>query len=91
MGSAESPTFLLFPQAFADLAVTFSPAVLENDEEIKQLNKEISELNESNSEMEAAMVKLQSQVCVLGRAPETRDAGSSPLHRWWWVPLLEGW
>ncbi|NXD13279.1 MYT1 factor, partial [Nothocercus nigrocapillus] len=36
--------------------------VLENDEEIKQLNKEISELNESNSEMEAAMVKLQSQV-----------------------------
>jgi len=44
----------------------FSSAVLENDEEIKQLNKEISELNESNSEMEAAMVKLQSQVCVLG-------------------------
>ncbi|XP_066480829.1 myelin transcription factor 1 [Tiliqua scincoides] len=36
--------------------------VLENDDEIKQLNKEISELNESNTEMEAAMVKLQSQI-----------------------------
>lgn len=37
-------------------------AVLENDEEIKQLNQEIRDLNESNSEMEAAMVQLQSQV-----------------------------
>ncbi|KAM6164529.1 myelin transcription factor 1 [Rhynchocyon petersi] len=36
--------------------------VLENDEEIKQLNKEIHDLSESNSEMEAAMVKLQSQI-----------------------------
>lgn len=62
--------------------MTFPPAVLENDEEIKQLNKEISELNESNSEMEAAMVKLQSQVCVLGRAFRPRVAGC------WWVPLV---
>lgn len=37
-------------------------AVLENDEEIKQLNQEIQDLSESNSEMEAAMVQLQSQV-----------------------------
>lgn len=58
--------------------MTFSAAVLENDEEIKQLNKEISELNESNSEMEAAMVKLQSQVCLLGRAPTAGDAWPSP-------------
>ncbi|XP_074145041.1 myelin transcription factor 1 isoform X5 [Sminthopsis crassicaudata] len=39
--------------------------VLENDEEIKQLNKEISELNESNTEMEEAMVKLQSQISTM--------------------------
>ena len=39
-----------------------SGAVLDNDEEIKQLNQEIRDLNESNSEMEAAMVQLQSQV-----------------------------
>ncbi|XP_030913795.1 myelin transcription factor 1 isoform X1 [Geospiza fortis] len=56
--------------------------VLENDEEIKQLNKEISELNESNSEMEAAMVKLQSQVCVLGHAFKPRGDAC------WWVPLV---
>ncbi|KAM4622495.1 myelin transcription factor 1 isoform 1-T1 [Discoglossus pictus] len=36
--------------------------VLDNDEEIKQLNKEINELNESNSEMEADMVNLQTQI-----------------------------
>lgn len=36
--------------------------VLDNDEDIKQLNKEISELNESNNEMEADMVNLQTQV-----------------------------
>jgi len=36
--------------------------VLDNDEDIKQLNKEINELNESNNEMEADMVNLQTQV-----------------------------
>lgn len=41
-----------------------SPLVLDNDEDIKQLNKEINDLNESNNEMEADMVNLQTQVCV---------------------------
>ncbi len=41
-----------------------SPSVLDNDEDIKQLNKEINDLNESNNEMEADMVNLQTQVCV---------------------------
>uniref|UniRef100_A0A8C5WG51 Myelin transcription factor 1 n=1 Tax=Leptobrachium leishanense TaxID=445787 RepID=A0A8C5WG51_9ANUR len=36
--------------------------VLDNDEEIKQLNKEINDLNESNTEMEADMVNLQTQI-----------------------------
>ncbi|XP_034027977.1 myelin transcription factor 1 isoform X3 [Thalassophryne amazonica] len=36
--------------------------VLDNDEDIKQLNKEISDLNESNNEMEADMVNLQTQI-----------------------------
>ncbi|KAG8447196.1 hypothetical protein GDO86_014602 [Hymenochirus boettgeri] len=36
--------------------------VLDNDEEIKQLNKEINELNESNSEMEADMINLHTQI-----------------------------
>ncbi|XP_067226833.1 myelin transcription factor 1 isoform X2 [Chanodichthys erythropterus] len=36
--------------------------VLDNDEDIKQLNKEINELNESNHEMEADMVNLQTQI-----------------------------
>ncbi|XP_030623286.1 myelin transcription factor 1 [Chanos chanos] len=36
--------------------------VLDNDEDIKQLNKEISELNESNNVMEADMVNLQTQI-----------------------------
>uniref|UniRef100_A0A8C7ZJX3 Myelin transcription factor 1a n=1 Tax=Oryzias sinensis TaxID=183150 RepID=A0A8C7ZJX3_9TELE len=36
--------------------------VLDNDEDIKQLNKEISELNESNSEMEADMLHLHTQI-----------------------------
>ncbi|TRY89742.1 hypothetical protein DNTS_027618 [Danionella cerebrum] len=35
--------------------------VLDNDEDIKQLNKEINELNESNSEMEADMANLHTQ------------------------------
>uniref|UniRef100_A0AAQ4S9G0 Myelin transcription factor 1 domain-containing protein n=1 Tax=Gasterosteus aculeatus aculeatus TaxID=481459 RepID=A0AAQ4S9G0_GASAC len=35
--------------------------VLDNDEDIKQLNKEINDLNESNNEMEADMVNLQTQ------------------------------
>lgn len=37
-------------------------SVLDNDEDIKQLNKEIYELNESNSEMEADMMNLHNQV-----------------------------
>ncbi|XP_027737361.1 myelin transcription factor 1 [Empidonax traillii] len=60
--------------------------VLENDEEIKQLNKEISELNESNSEMEAAMVKLQSQVGVPGRAPKPKGNMAKPPC---WEPISE--
>lgn len=36
--------------------------VLDNDEDIKQLNKEITELHESNSEMEADMVNLHTQI-----------------------------
>ncbi|KAK1898475.1 Myelin transcription factor 1 [Dissostichus eleginoides] len=35
--------------------------VLDNDEDIKQLNKEINDLNESNNEMEADMENLQTQ------------------------------
>uniref|UniRef100_A0A4W6BXW4 Myelin transcription factor 1 n=1 Tax=Lates calcarifer TaxID=8187 RepID=A0A4W6BXW4_LATCA len=41
--------------------LTFS-SVLDNDEDIKQLNKEINDLNESNNEMEADMVNLQTQI-----------------------------
>lgn len=37
-------------------------SVLDNDEDIKQLNKEINELNESNSEMEMDMMNLHTQV-----------------------------
>lgn len=58
-------------------------AVLDNDEEIKQLNQEIRDLSESNSEMEAAMAQLQSQVCAALRpapcAPPGLAAWSSPL------------
>lgn len=39
-----------------------SGSVLDNDEDIKQLNKEINELNESNSEVEADMMNLHTQV-----------------------------
>lgn len=39
-----------------------SALVLDNDEDIKQLNREINELNESNSEMEADMMNLHTQV-----------------------------
>lgn len=45
---------------FAICCCAFS--VLDNDEDIKQLNKEINELNESNSEMETDMINLHSQV-----------------------------
>lgn len=38
--------------------------VLDNDEDIKQLNKEINDLNESSNEMETDVVNLQTQVCV---------------------------
>lgn len=57
--------FLLGFFFFAKRAFLFaSPLVLDNDEDIKQLNKEINDLNESNNEMEADMVNLQTQVCV---------------------------
>lgn len=49
-----------------------SGAVLDSDEEIKQLNQEIRDLNESNSEMEAAMVQLQSQVGGAAYLPPPR-------------------
>lgn len=41
-----------------------SSLVLDNDEDIKQLNREINDLNESNNEMESDMVNLQTQVCL---------------------------
>lgn len=50
--------------SFSFSTVCFSLIVLDNDEEIKQLNREINDLNESNNEMEADMVNLQTQVCV---------------------------
>lgn len=45
---------------YSNLFILF--LVLDNDEDIKQLNKEISDLSESNNEMEADMVNLQTQV-----------------------------
>lgn len=61
-------------------------AVLDNDEEIKQLNQEIRDLSESNSEMEAAMAQLQSQVCgapvphpALPRPTQLAVLGPRPL------------
>ncbi|TWW57249.1 Myelin transcription factor 1 [Takifugu flavidus] len=36
--------------------------VLDNDEDIKQLNKEINDISESNNEMEVDMVNLQTQI-----------------------------
>ena len=36
--------------------------VLDNDEDIKQLNKEINDLSDSNSEMEADMMNMHDQV-----------------------------
>lgn len=48
-------------------------SVLDNDEDIKQLNKEINDISESNNEMEADMVNLQTQVSRLFcEAPWTR-------------------
>ncbi|XP_022533053.2 myelin transcription factor 1 isoform X2 [Astyanax mexicanus] len=41
--------------------------VLDNDEDIKQLNKEISDLNDSNNEMEADMANLQTQISSMER------------------------
>uniref|UniRef100_A0A671LI51 Myelin transcription factor 1a n=1 Tax=Sinocyclocheilus anshuiensis TaxID=1608454 RepID=A0A671LI51_9TELE len=41
---------------------SFLTHLLDNDEDIKQLNKEINELNESNSEMEADMDNLHTQI-----------------------------
>lgn len=55
----------LFHCLFANLFVVTIlslVSVLDNDEDIRQLNKEISELNESNTEMEADMANLHTQV-----------------------------
>lgn len=41
---------------------TLASTVLDNDDDIKQLNREINDLSESNNEMEADMVNLQTQV-----------------------------
>lgn len=62
---AEFFFYVFFCCFFAKRAFLFaSPLVLDNDEDIKQLNKEINDLNESNNEMEADMVNLQTQVFV---------------------------
>ncbi|XP_044208598.1 myelin transcription factor 1 isoform X1 [Thunnus albacares] len=45
--------------------------VLDNDEDIKQLNKEIDDLNESNNEMEADMVNLQTQISSMEKNLKT--------------------
>lgn len=63
-------------------------AVLDNDEDIKQLNKEINDINESNSEMEADMVNLQTQVrlrppqlpVLPGGQPQTESPSADLLH-----------
>lgn len=56
--------------------------MLENDEDIKQLNREIRDLNESNSEMEAAVAQLQSQVGVTARpAPIPRPCPPPSLRK----------
>lgn len=44
--------------------IFFLIQVLDNDEDIKQLNKEICELNETNSEMESDMTNLHTQVSL---------------------------
>lgn len=49
---------------FLSKSVVSVSSVLDNDEDIKQLNKEIYELNESNSEMEADMMNLHNQVTL---------------------------
>lgn len=54
-------------------------SVLDNDEDIKQLNKEIYELNESNSEMEADMMNLHNQV-MLGNS---LDSYYATLKKYW--------
>lgn len=76
--------------------------VLDNDDDIKQLNKEINDLNESNNEMEADMVNLQTQVCVWtslnGKTIKhhfffkNNPALSIPLASWSLVlPVAYGW
>lgn len=56
-----SPT-LLMCEAASPVLMGFLSLVLDNDEDIKQLNKEINDISESNNEMEADMVNLQTQV-----------------------------
>lgn len=60
-------SFLTAPWFLVALNNTFSNCtlllvVLDNDEDIKQLNKEINDLSDSNSEMEADMMNLHDQV-----------------------------
>ena len=52
-----------------------SLSVLDNDEDIKQLNKEINELSESNSEMEADMMNLHTQVSSAAQITALIPAG----------------
>uniref|UniRef100_A0A3B5KZE3 Myelin transcription factor 1 domain-containing protein n=1 Tax=Xiphophorus couchianus TaxID=32473 RepID=A0A3B5KZE3_9TELE len=44
------------------ITAKFRASDLDNDEDIKQLNKDISELNECNAEMEADMMNLHTQI-----------------------------
>ncbi|XP_075901940.1 myelin transcription factor 1-like isoform X2 [Nelusetta ayraudi] len=45
--------------------------VLDNDDDIKQLNREINDLSESNNEMEADMVNLQTQISSMEKNLKT--------------------
>ncbi|KAI3356786.1 hypothetical protein L3Q82_003327 [Scortum barcoo] len=47
--------------------------VLDNDEDIKQLNKEINELHESNSEMENDMMNLHTQISSMEQNLQTME------------------
>ena len=69
-------------------------SVLDNDEDIKQLNKEINELNDSNSEMETDMMSLHTQVSLAawlkallssawGQKTFKHIQATPPLHLWY--------
>ncbi|XP_043984153.1 myelin transcription factor 1 isoform X2 [Gambusia affinis] len=53
--------------------------VLDNDEEIKQLNREINDLNESNNEMEADMVNLQTQISSMEKNLKSIEHGNKMI------------